>query len=293
MNLKYVILSPVRNEADHLPRTIDSILSQSCRPSQWIVINDGSTDRTGEILDQAASQTEWITPVHLEDRGYRKSGAGVVEALCIGLTSLQISDWDFLVKLDGDVSFESDYFEACISEFEKVPRLGIGGGFVCHSTADGLVPEASDDPPFHVRGASKIYRRECWDAIGGLIEQTGWDTMDEVKANMLGWETRSFPDIQLVHHKQTGAADGDWKNAVKNGFGSYLTGYHPLFLVARCVKRANVKPYVVHSLGLLTGFIGGYVRRSPRLQEEEVTRYIRRQQLRRLFGKSSIYRPFD
>src|SRR5205823_8405038 len=107
----------------------------------------------------------------------------------------------------------------------------------CNQVGDQLVCESPRDPPFHVRGATKIYRRECWEAIGQVVRAPGWDTIDEFKANMLGWKTYSFRDIPVRHHRYTGSVDGTWKNYVKFGLGSYIVGYHPLFMLLKCIIR--------------------------------------------------------
>ena len=185
-------------------------------------------------------------------------------------------DWDFIVKLDGDLSFEPDYFERCLERFEKDPKLGIGGGTICNMVSGALVVEAPSDPAFHVRGATKIYKRQCWDAIGGLIRQPGWDTVDEYKANMLDWATYTFPEIKVQHHRKAGRAQGTWKNWVKNGLANYVAGYHPLFMSCKCVRRAFTKPYGIAAAGLMVGFVGGYLRCMSQVDDRALIRYVRR-----------------
>ena len=197
--------------------------------------------------------------------------------------------WDFLVKLDGDLSFPPSYFEQCLARFAQDPHLGIGGGRIYSQVNGRTVEDSPGDPSFHVRGATKIYRRATWDAIGGLIRAPGWDTLDEVKANMLGWKTYSFPDLRLLQLKPTGSADGSWRNWVKNGRANYITGYHPLFMLLKCLKRAFEPPFGLAALGLLTGFCGGYLTRLPQVPDPGLIRYLRRQQLNRLMGKQSLW----
>ena len=285
---KYVIISPVRDEEEHIERTVQSVLRQTIRPVEWVTVNDGSRDQTGRILDDYASREPWIRPVHRRDRGYRKSGTGVMEAFYDGYSALQTREWDFLVKLDGDLSFAESYFALCFERFQKNPKLGVAGGTILCQGTNGLQPERSHE--FHVRGATKIYRRECWEAIGGLLRQTGWDTLDEVKANMLGWETLSFADITLVQHRDTGAADGTWKTSVKNGRANYICGYHPLFMLLKCAKRFFQKPFVIGAVGLMTGYVSGYLLHIPRADDERTIRYLREQQLRRLTFSESIWK---
>src|SRR5206468_4881831 len=114
----YVIVTPIRDEAPYIGRTIASVLSQTTLPSRWIVVDDGSTDGTSEILDHAALRTEWITVVYRSNRGYRAAGSGVVDAFYAGYAAVDHDDWDFIVKLDGDLSFDADYFEKSFTMFE-------------------------------------------------------------------------------------------------------------------------------------------------------------------------------
>ena len=169
-----------------------------------------------------------------------------------------------------------------------MPSLGIGGGTIYHKAGKRLQLEKA--PTFHVRGATKIYRRECWEKLGELWCGLGWDTLDEVKANHLGWKTQTFSDLQLIHHRVTGAVWGAWGNAVNDGEADYIVGYHPLFLCLKCARHIFNSPYVVRSLGIAYGFLRGIVRRSPRASDRELRAYLRVQQLRRLIGLSSIWK---
>ena len=288
LRVKYVVISPVRDEAAYLRFTIRSMISQTIRPTQWILVNDGSTDKTAAIIDEAATQHSWITPVHRINRGFRQAGGGVVQAFNEGYSRIAISDWQFVVKLDGDLSFDADYFERCFTCFRNEPRLGVGGGAMYHMVNGHEHLEKG--PVFHVRGATKIYSRECWDAIGGFVPAAGWDTLDEVKAQMLGWNTRCFFDIRLIHHRTTGAADGSWKSSVKYGKANYVSGYHPLFVLAKSVRRLLKKPYIIDSAGILYGYISSYFNGTSRVDDPRLIAFVRRQQLRRLIGAESIWK---
>ena len=285
----YIVISPVRNEGQWLPLTVRSMAAQSCRPRLWVLVDDGSTDETAGILKVAAAQFEWIRPVRRADRGFRQAGGGVIEAFYDGFNSIKRQPWRFLVKLDGDVSFEPDYFERCFQNFQADSRLGIAGGLVCAAVNGGLEPESRVDPRFHVRGATKIYRSECWEQIGGLARAVGWDTLDEIKANMLGWRTQTFFDIKLTHHRPAGQAYGSWSNWAKNGLANYINGYHPLFMLVKCARRAFEKPYGIAALGLLKGFLSGYIKRIPQVEDRRVIRYLRQQQMNRLLGRKNLW----
>ena len=285
---RYVIITPARDEEEHVQATIESVAGQTVRPAEWVIVDDGSTDRTGAIIDHYAAQSPWIRVIHRPNRGFRKPGGGVVDAFNEGYGSLGCTDWDFIVKLDGDLSFSPDYFQRCFEHFRKQPELGIGGGEIYHALEHELKLEAN--PRFHVRGATKIYRRACWDAIGGLWVGPGWDTIDEVKANMLGWKTCSFEDLPLVHLRPTGAAEGPLRDCVKHGVVCYTCGYHPLFVLASCLYRVARKPYVLGSFAIASGFLKAYFTHTSRVDDKRLTDYLRLQQLRRLCGLETIWK---
>lgn len=283
----YVLVTPARNERKYISGTIESVASQTILPLEWIIVDDGSTDGTYDVLEHYAKRYPWIRPKIRVDRGYRLAGPGVVDAFYDGFRQID-SDWQYLVKLDGDVSFEPDYFAQLFERFEHEERLGIAGGALYHNLNNRL--QLDKCPAFHVRGATKVYRRQCWEAIGGLCRAPGWDTMDEVKANMLGWVTRSFPDLPVVHHRFTGTAENLWKNLIKDGRGDYFSGYHPLYVVSKCTYRLFTKPYLMGGVGMALGFFGEYVKRSPRVDDHDLISFVQRQQLRKLFGMETMWK---
>ena len=286
---RYVLVTPVRDEERYLPLTIDSVVKQTVRPVEWIIVNDGSRDSTPRIIDAATRSYSWIRAVHRQDRGYRQSGGAIIAAFFDGFNSLQARNWDFMCKLDGDLSFDPHFFESALRKLEADPKIGIGGGVLYSSREDGRRVLESH-PSFHVRGAVKIYRRACWDAMDGLWVGPGWDTVDEVKANMLGWKSQSFFDLHMTHHRPTGATCGRWGGVVKDGRIDYVVGYHPLFMLAKCARRLKSRPYVVASAAMLCGFLSGYFKRLPRVNDSKLIAYLRQQQINRLLGRESIWK---
>lgn len=284
----YVVITPVRDEEQYLPMTIESMVSQTILPQEWVIVNDGSTDQTGRIIDEASQKYPWIRGVHRTDRGYRKWGGGIIEAFYAGFDSLKTQTWEFMSKLDGDLSFEPDYFERAIGKFNANPKIGIGGG-VLYVEKDGR-KTLEKHPTFHVRGGTKIFRRSCWDAIGGLWVGPGSDTVDEVKANMLGWTTMSFFDLQMKHHRPTGVSWGRWTSVAKVGHIEYVYGSHPIYLLAKSLARMVRRPYVLGSLAMLYGYGKASVLRAPRVNDPELIRYLRRQQLNRMMGRETIWK---
>jgi biofilm PGA synthesis N-glycosyltransferase PgaC len=281
----YVIITPARNEAAIIERTLRSVIHQTIRPAQWVIVDDGSTDQTGVILDRYATEFPWISVLHRQDRGFCDEYVGTIATILAGYPSVVVPDWEFLGFLDADIEFAPAYFERCLAEFRSDPQLGIGGGEL--SELSSGVWKVQHGPRGHVRGATKIYRRTCWDAIG-LKPISGYDTYDEIKAHYLGWYTRSFPDIQALHLRPAGAAWGSWRDAVKNGHMDYFLGYHPLFMVAKCLRRLAARPFFINSLGHFWGYLRGYLKRRPQVADPMVIAFLRKQQLRRLlFLKTS------
>jgi biofilm PGA synthesis N-glycosyltransferase PgaC len=285
---KYIVITPVRDEEKYLPFTIESMIKQTILPLEWVIVDDGSKDNTAQIIDEYARDYPWIRAVHRTDRGFRKWGGGIIEAFYFGYDALTCNDWDFMCKLDGDLSFKSTYFESAMQRFKEDPRLGIGGGVLYHLDGEKKIPETH--PLFHVRGGVKIFRRACWDAIGGLWIGPGSDTVDEVKGNMLGWKSMSFLDLQLQHHRWTGESFGRWGGIVKDGKTDYVSGYHPLFFTAKIVSRLRRRPIVLGSFAMLYGYLSAWLHRTPRVNDPELIRYIRRQQLARLYGGETIWK---
>jgi biofilm PGA synthesis N-glycosyltransferase PgaC len=277
---KYVVITPVRNEAEFIERTIQSMLSQTIEPCEWIIANDGSSDGTREIIERYLATHPWIKLVNRKDRGFRQRGGGVVRAFYDGFEALTCQDYEFIVKLDGDLSFEPNYFEQLLAAFTTRPRLGIAGGSCYVRTGDGGVLEAND--PHHVRGATKVYRRTCFEAIGGLVPSLGWDGIDEWKARMLGWEVRSFPDLKVLHYRPLGTGTGKLRSKIEMGRAAYFIGYHPLFMLARGIRRMADKPYVLGGLAMLWGYFGDWLKRREQVNDPAMIRFVRHNQLKRL-----------
>lgn len=222
------------------------------------------------------------------NRGDRAIEAKEIIAFHRGFSRIRFGEsWKFVVKLDADVGFAPDYFERCLREFASEPALGVGGGNVVNKIPEGI--EKESHPSFHVRGATKIYRRACWEEMGGISTAQGWDTLDEVKANNLGWRTRTFPDIEILHYRPTGAANGAWKNGVKNGMWSYQIGYHPIFLLLRSGRQLFRRPYLTGSAALVTGYCLAALSGKPKA-DIELAKYVRQQQWTRIAGKATMWR---
>ena len=286
-NRKYIIISPVRNEADYIENTLKSVTSQTILPIEWVIVDDGSTDNTVEIIKNYSKDNHWIKLINKNDRGYAEPGRGVMEAFYAGYQQRESKDFDFIVKLDGDLTFDSTYFEALLEKFEKNSKLGIAGGY-CY-IEKGTELEREDHPKFHVRGPTKVYRKECWNQIDGLVKHLGWDTIDEVKALYYGWETQSFDDIKLIHHKVTGFKSGKYRWAILLGRADFFVGYHPLFMLAKCVKRLFDEPYLIGSVGIFSGYFSHYFSKKKPIVEKDIVKFLQKEQLKSLVLRKSLW----
>lgn len=285
---KYIVITPVRNEENYIGMTIESMISQKVRPAEWIIVDDGSTDRTPNIVQKFSKHVDWIRLVKNRDRGYREYYIGVMEAFFCGFNNIGIDDWDFVVKFDGDLSFGNDYFQKCFEKFEADPSLGIGGGTIYNLIKGKWVREKHRVT--HVRGATKIYRRECWNQFGGLKVIPGWDTVDEAGANMHGWSTRTFDDIPIYHHRYTGTAEGLWKSYVYHGLANYISGYHPAFMAAKCLGRLFSGHHIIAFGGLAKGYLSGVIKKDLVMDDPELIKFIRQEQIRRLTFRTSTWK---
>ena len=193
------------------------------------------------------------------------------------------------MKLDADLSFSDNYFESIFQSFSENKKLGIASGLCCLDYDERVVPEYDKYPSFQVRGPSKIYRRECFETIDGLMSAPGWDTIDDLKANMFGWKTKTLRHIKLIHNRSTGGAYGSWNNWVKLGIANYVTGYHPVFMIAKCLKRIVERPYLIHSLGLFWGYVSACIRKVKQVDDKSLIDYVKKEQIKKLLSKPSIW----
>ncbi len=277
----YAIISPVRNEAKYISRTIQSVVRQQRRPEEWVIVDDGSTDQTAQIAEEAAANHTWIKVIRRQDRGFRQPGQGVVEAFNEGLANLENKMPDFICKMDGDLEFEADYFVTLLREFAQRPRLGMASGTTYLQQPSGKLMREKVAPNFVV-GPIKLYRRTCLEEIGGLEPHLGWDTIDVYRARMRGWETANSPELKVIHLRQMGAAKGLVWGKMKTGMGEHYYGSHPLFVIARCFYRMTEKPFGIIGLSIGLGYLLARVRRERRLNDAAFIKFLRDDQLSRL-----------
>ena len=280
-----MVITPAYNEAERLPELLASMTAQTARPGLLVVIDDHSTDRTGEIVDEAAREHAWIRRAVPSFESGRAVGSKVARIVLEAARGLD-DDWAFLSKIDADLTLPEDYFERILGRFAADPGLGIAGGG-CYERRGGelwLEPVAPD----HTRGALKTYRRACWDDIGGIRPVHGWDGIDTILAQMHGWRTRGFDEIRVVHHRPTGSAQGVLRGRFRAGEFAHFMGYHPLFMALRCMRRAATPPYLTGGLAMGAGYSFAALTRKPVFDDAEAVAFLRRKQLRRLLGLGRV-----
>ncbi len=277
----YLVVSPVRNEASHIEMTIRSVLAQDRLPAQWVLVDDGSTDDTAAIIGRYVAETTWMRLISLPNRGfYDLHRGGEIKAFYRGLESIGSRRFDFLVKLDGDVSLDPHYFSDLLQRFRDDRKLGIASGSCYYDKGGRLVLEKANE--LQPRGAARMYRAECWGDIGGALKDLAWDVIDVYKARMSGWHTRAFPSIRMIHHVQTNSKGGVLSGRRRQGAVEYLVSTHPLFFMLKAMLDAFRKPLVVGSLAYVWGYAECVRTHQPRLVGPALGEFIRREQLKHL-----------
>lgn len=272
------------NEQEHLPRLLDSIARQTRPPDELLLVDDGSTDASPEL---AASFAQALPHVRLLRRPPRPpqrdrlAQASELLAFQWAIEQLRVP-YDVVGKLDADIELTPEVFAAVEREFAADPRLGLTGPYLSVVGPDGR-PQREHTPPDHIRGATKFYRRRCYEDISPIEARLGWDTLDEVKARMHGWRTASFamPDGDPLHLRPTGMHDGVLRSYRRRGFAAYLYGAHPLHVFLGAARRLRDRPVGLAAANYLLGWSGATLRRAPRA-DDEVRAFIRGEQLGRV-----------
>jgi biofilm PGA synthesis N-glycosyltransferase PgaC len=275
---RYLLISPCRDEAQYLRRTLDSVAAQVVTPALWVVVDDGSTDGTLAILEEYARRLPYLRVVRRADRGRRQVGPGVIEAFYTGLETVRLEDFDYLCKLDMDLDLPARYFELLMQRMESSPRIGTTSGkpWFVHPQRGTLVAEICGDEMSV--GMTKFYRVACFREIGGFVRQVMWDGIDCHRARMLGWiaESRDLEPIRFVHLRPQGASQkGIWTGRVRAGFGQYFMGTAALYYLAVAIIRMRAHPAVIGSIAMLWGYFRSWLKGLPRYDDPEFRHFLR------------------
>lgn len=277
----YVLVTPARNEVGTIELTIRSMIAQSARPFQWVIVSDGSTDGTDELVTRYAAQHAWIQLVRVPERTERHF-AGKVHAFNAGFALVKHLPYEVVGNLDADISFAEDYMAFLLGKFTERPQLGVAG-----------TPFREGDEQYnyrftsveHVSGACQLFRRECFEAVGGYrpLKVGGIDLVAVVTARMKGWETRTFTEKICHHHRKMGTGQHSLLMvAFKGGYHDYLMGVHPFWQVLRSGYQMTRRPFLVGGTLLLAGYVWAGLRRAERPVSPELVAFRRREQVGRL-----------
>ena len=280
MSRRLVIISPCRDEEKFVRFTLNSVVNQTVRPDLWLIVDDGSRDRTAEIVAGYTKAHPWIRLVRRRRAGGRQLGPGVVNAFNAGLEALKDTPFDVIAKLDCDLEFGPDTFAAIMAAFDN-PKVGMASGTTLLLLGGKLLSERYTS--YHVPGQAKFYRKMCFRDIGGLQCVYGWDIIDETDARRHGWLTLSAPQPIFIHHRLQGSSFRGLRGRVIWGQGAYAIGSHPLFALARGFYRLAEYPWLVGGLAFIWGFFTSYFNPDiQRLADPGLIRYLREEQLYRL-----------
>jgi glycosyltransferase involved in cell wall biosynthesis len=280
--LTYVLITPARNEAQFIEATLQAMVAQTAKPMKWVIVSDGSTDGTDDIVKKYAAENPWIELVRMPERKERHF-AGKVYAFNAGYARCASLPYDVVASLDADITFEADYFEFLLGKLQADPRLGLVG------TPFQENAKQSYDYRFvsieHVSGACQVFRRECFEAIGGYTAVKGGsiDHIAVISSRMKGWKTQTFTEKVSTHHRSVGTAqNGKLASRFNYGAKDYRMGNHPLWEIFRSAYQMSKSPVLLGGMALGAGYLWAALRRSERPVSPELMRFHRHEQIDRL-----------
>jgi len=280
--LTYVLVTPAHNEEAFIEKTIQSVIQQTVLPLKWVIVDDGSTDKTREIISRYLDKNSWMELVELPQRRDR-SFAAKVTAFNAGYEKVKNLRFDVIGNMDADISFGPDHLEFLVRKFAEDPTLGVAGTVF---REEGYNSETdSFEGRKHVSGQCQLFRKQCWDEIGGYIPHRagGIDWMAVVTARMKGWKTESFRERFFFHHRHLGTAERSvLASSFSYGEKDYYLGGHPVWEMFRVAYRTTKPPYIVDGMALGLGYCWAFVRRTPRPVSDELMAFHRKEQMEKL-----------
>ena len=282
-DLRYVMITPARNEEENIGRLIESVVAQTLPPVKWVIVSDNSTDATDDIVQTYAEQHPFIHLVRRDEDGSR-AFSSMAGAVSLGYERLQDLEFDMVAKMDADMSMDSDCFERLLAKCDADPKVGRAGALLIQKTEQGMRNHLAT-PDYHVSGGLELFRRACYEKMGGFQRPAygGTDTIADVMARMHGWKVQTFTDVNVVHHGRVGEYRGSihW-GRFYHGVQDYTLGYHPVFFLAKLVRRLKYWPYGMASFQQGAGYVYACLRRFDCVVEPEVRAFIRNEQKERL-----------
>ena len=290
MTVKYVLVTPARNEEKYIEKTICSVVAQTILPAKWVIVSDGSTDQTNDLVKKYADDHEFLQLLKKEPKGSRNFGSKVF-AIQAGVDWLQDLEYDFIGVMDADISFETDFFESVIINLQANSKIGIGGGVVHERNSEGEWEPFTGSFEWSVSGAMQMFKRACYESIGGYLplQRGGIDMIAEVMSRMNGWQVRTFESIRLFHHRTMGTATKSVLEAsFRRGIMEYVNGYHPLIQMLRFFTCIPSSPFLLLSLCRSGGYYWALLKKEPMAVPDNVIKYLRKEQLQRLWDSLSF-----
>jgi biofilm PGA synthesis N-glycosyltransferase PgaC len=285
--LSYVLVTAAYNEEKLIDQTIRSIVSQTIRPARWVIVSDGSTDKTDDIVKSYAGQSDFIQ-LHRITEDHPRNFAAQAHAINHGLSQFRSSEYSFVGNVDADITVAPDYFARLLEKFRQDPKLGLGGGDINERCSDGKFRARRANSVASVAHACQLFRRECFEAIGGAylpLPYGGPDTHAATVARMKCWRVASFPELKVFHHRPTSSAEGVLRGWFRQGKMDYSLGTLPLFELFKLLRRTWVMPYVIGSMARLAGFLDSYLHREKRAVPDDFVVYFRKEQRQRLSNR--------
>jgi len=280
-DLTYVLITPARNEAAFIEQTIKSVIAQTVLPLKWVIVSDGSTDGTDDIVKKYAAEHPWMELVRMPDRIDRHF-AGKVHAFNAGYDRVRNLNYDVIGNLDADIAFDEDYIYYLLGKFAENPRLGVAGTPFREESQQYDYRFTSIE---HVSGACQLFRSDCYEEIGGYVplKRGGVDLAAVLTARMKGWQTRTFTEKTCLHHKKTQyGGNSALKATFWSGYHDYLMGSHAVWQVFRSIYQMSKKPLFMGGLALLSGYVWAVLTRAERTVSDELTAFRGKEQMRRL-----------
>jgi glycosyltransferase involved in cell wall biosynthesis len=275
---RYCLITPCRNEAKFIRSTLDTTCTQSAPPSLWVIVDDGSTDETPQILAEYAAKYPFIRVVRRADRGRRAVGPGVIEAFYDGLKHVDLDQFDYIAKFDGDLELPLRYFERVMERLDADPRLGNLSGKLFERLADGtLFEERTGDE--NAVGPIKFYRVACFREIGGFVREVAWDGIDGHICRLNGWIAQSVddPEMRIIHLRPMGSSQENIRvGRVRWGRGKYFMGSAWYYVLASAIYRSIEPPYLYGGLGIMWGYLRAAITGHDRYENPAYRRYLRR-----------------
>jgi glycosyltransferase involved in cell wall biosynthesis len=279
---RYVLVTPARNEAAFIEHTLRAVIAQTVRPLKWVIVSDGSTDGTDELVRQYAATNEWIELVTLPDRA-KRDFTGKVGAFNAGYAKVAGLDFEVVGNLDADISFEEDYFAFLLEKLAGDEALGLVGT----PYVDPISPPydyrfASIE---HVTGPCQVFRRKCFEDIGGYqpVKAGAIDRIADISARMKGWKTQTYTTKVYMHYRHTGTAQqGVLMAKFKDGGKDYSVGASPIWEIFRAVYQMTKRPFILGGLMTALGYASAAIHRAERPVSPEMVEFCRREQMQRL-----------